>query len=99
MTSAKPGLLRRTWTRLMHALKSHIQPAFHIAAQRRLQLLEMQQLGDKRFLAVARVGEQTYLIGGGATSIVLLAELDRTVRPLSTPQELAPHRDLAMGAS
>ena len=83
------GWLHRTWTRLVTALKPWVRPALRLAAGRRLQLIEMQQLGDKRFLAIARVGEQTYLIGGGATSIVLLAELDRTVRPLAAPRELS----------
>lgn len=76
-----------------------MKPAFRFTAQRRLQLLEVQQLGDKRFLAVARVGEQTYLIGGGTSSIALLAELDRSVHPLSAPQELDTSRNLAAEAS
>jgi len=43
---------------------------------RKLQLLEIQQLGEKRFIAIARVGKQKFLIGGAATSVSLLAEID-----------------------
>jgi hypothetical protein len=42
---------------------------------RKLQLLEIQQLGEKRFVAIVRVGKQKFLIGGAATSVSLLAEI------------------------
>lgn len=44
--------------------------------RRTLQLLEMQPLGEKRFVALVRVGKQEFLIGGAASSVSLLAELD-----------------------
>jgi hypothetical protein len=43
--------------------------------RRNLQLLEIQQLGEKRFVAIVRVGKQKFLIGGAATSVSLLAEI------------------------
>lgn len=43
--------------------------------RRKLQLLEMQQLGDKRFVAIVRVGKQKFLIGGATGSVSLLAEI------------------------
>lgn len=45
------------------------------ATRRKLQLLEIQQLGEKRFVAIVRVGKQKFLIGGAATSVSLLAEI------------------------
>jgi hypothetical protein len=42
----------------------------------KLQLLELQQLGEKRFVAIVRVGKQKFLIGGAATSVSLLAEIN-----------------------
>jgi flagellar biogenesis protein FliO len=42
----------------------------------KLQLLEIQQLGEKRFIAMVCVGKQKFLIGGAATSVALLAEID-----------------------
>jgi Flagellar biosynthesis protein, FliO len=44
--------------------------------RRKRQLLEMQQLGEKRFVVIVRVGKQQFLIGGAATSVSLLAEID-----------------------
>jgi hypothetical protein len=43
--------------------------------QRKLHLLEIQQLGEKRFVAIVRVGKQKFLIGGAASSVSLLAEV------------------------
>lgn len=57
--------------------------------QRKLQLLEIQQLGEKRFVAIVRVGKQKFLIGGAASSVSLLAEIGTqratviAARPLS----------------
>jgi hypothetical protein len=45
-------------------------------SDRRLKLLEIQQFGEKRFLAIARVGKQEFLIGGAASSVSLLAEIN-----------------------
>jgi hypothetical protein len=44
--------------------------------RRKLELLEIQQLGEKRFVAIVRVGKQKFLIGGAAASVSLLAEID-----------------------
>ena len=46
------------------------------STRRKLQLLEIQQLGEKRFVAIVRVGKQRFLIGGAATSVALLAEIN-----------------------
>lgn len=46
------------------------------STRRKLQLLEIQQLGEKRFVAIVRVGKQRFLIGGAATSVSLLAEIN-----------------------
>jgi len=60
---------------------------------KKLELREIQQLGEKRFVAIVRVGEQKFLIGGAATSVSLLAEIDAgkttviAARPLG--QEMA----------
>jgi hypothetical protein len=43
--------------------------------RRKLQLLEIQPLGEKRFVALVRAGRQKFLIGGAASSVALLAEL------------------------
>ena len=57
-----------------------IQPLGKLFLKRRgrgckLELQEIQQLGEKRFVAIVRVGKQKFLIGGAAASVSLLAEI------------------------
>jgi hypothetical protein len=56
--------------------------------QHKLALLELQQLGEKRFLAIVRVGRQKFLIGGAATSVSLLAEIDSHHATVIAPRPL-----------
>ena len=44
-------------------------------AKRRLQTLETVSLGDKRFIALVRVDDRQFLIGGAPSSVGLLTEL------------------------
>ncbi len=43
--------------------------------KRRLRLAESLSLGEKRFVAIVQVGEQSFLIGGSQQSVSLLAQL------------------------
>jgi hypothetical protein len=43
---------------------------------RRLQVAATVSLGEKRFVAVIQIDELQFLIGGGATNVALLAQLD-----------------------
>jgi hypothetical protein len=54
----------------------------------KLQLLEIQQLGEKRFIAMVRVGKQKFLIGGAAASVSLLAEIDSRKTTVISPRPL-----------
>ena len=45
---------------------------------RRIHVAATASLGDKRFVAVIKVDDAEFLVGWGATSIVLLAHLDDT---------------------
>jgi hypothetical protein len=56
--------------------------------RRKLELLEIQQLGEKRFVAIVRVGKQKFLIGGAATSVSLLAEINAQRATVITPRPL-----------
>jgi len=56
--------------------------------RRKLQLLEMQQLGEKRFVAIMRVGRQKFLIGGAASSVLLLAEIGLNKTTVLAPRPL-----------
>jgi hypothetical protein len=59
---------------------------------RKLQLLELQQLGEKRFVAIVRVGKQKFLIGGAATSVSLLAEIEAQRAKVIAPRPLGQER-------
>ena len=70
-SAGKPSGMGRLWSRLSlawHGLETRRQ-------QRRLRLLESVALGEKRFVAVVQFETQQFLIGGGATSVCLLARL------------------------
>lgn len=55
---------------------------------RTLQLVEMQSLGEKRFVAVLRVGGQRFLIGGAAGSVQMLGEVGETATTVIPPRPL-----------
>jgi hypothetical protein len=60
---------------------------------RKLKVLELQQLGEKRFIAVVRVGRQKFLIGGASSSVSLLAEIGPRTTTVLAPRPL--HQDRA----
>ncbi|PSH03165.1 MAG: hypothetical protein CXZ00_13425 [Acidobacteria bacterium] len=79
--------------RLYNLLIKNIQQFFRQflrrrSKQRKLALLEIQQLGEKRFIAIVRVGKQKFLIGGAATSVSLLAEINAHNATLIPPRPL-----------
>jgi hypothetical protein len=77
MPLPSPGARARVCTWLSQAIQRLAKRFLHRRATRRkLQLLEIQQLGEKRFVAIVRVGKQRFLIGGAATSVSLLAEIN-----------------------
>ena len=59
---------------------------------RRLQVTETVSLGDKRFVAVIQVDGHQYLVGGGATNISLLAQLNsgEAFRSVLTAASIVP---------
>ncbi len=63
------GLLTRTlnWVRERQSARS---------SSRRLQVAATVSLGDKRFVAVIHVDGLQFLVGGGATNVALLAQLN-----------------------
>ena len=63
------GLLSRAWGWLQarHVVRSSF---------RRLRVAETVSLGEKRFVAVVQVDGRHFLLAGGPTNIVLLAQLD-----------------------
>ena len=64
------GLLTRAWRWIRARRISR-------SSTRRLQVDASVSLGEKRFVAVIQVDGHQFLIGGGATNVVLLAKLGR----------------------
>jgi flagellar biogenesis protein FliO len=66
---SRTGLVSRAWgwLKARHVVRSNI---------RRLRVAETVSLGEKRFVAVVEVDGRHFLLAGGPTNIVLLAQLD-----------------------
>jgi hypothetical protein len=63
------GLLSRAWKWFRARQAAH-------ASTKRLQVAASVSLGEKRFVAVIQVDGLQFLVGGGATSVALLAQLN-----------------------
>jgi hypothetical protein len=61
--------ISRSWKYLRTQQVAH-------ASSKRLQVAETVSLGEKRFVAVIQVDGREFLVGGGATNVALLAQLD-----------------------
>jgi hypothetical protein len=63
------GMISRSWKyiRAQQVVRSN---------SKRLQVAETISLGEKRFVAVIRVDGREFLVGGGATNVALLTQLD-----------------------
>jgi hypothetical protein len=62
------GALIRGW--------SWLNSKYKTSAAKRLRLSEVVQLGDKRFVALVKVEDREFLIGGGASGLSLLSPLE-----------------------
>jgi hypothetical protein len=67
---AKPGsgLLGHVWSR--------IRAKYVLSATKRLRVSELVSLGEKRFVAVVCVEGREFLVGGGASGVSLLTQLE-----------------------
>lgn len=89
----QPGLPARLYALLLQGIEQLTGLLRKQRRQRRkLQLLELQQLGEKRFVAIVRVGKQKFLIGGAATSVNLLAEIEAQRAKVIAPRPLGQER-------
>jgi hypothetical protein len=79
-----PSRLATLYARCLQSIQQLRQRLLKPRGRRKLDLLEIQQLGDKRFIAIIRVDKQRFLIAGAAGSVSLLAEF--------TPQRAATKR-------
>jgi flagellar biogenesis protein FliO len=68
------GSSREFFQRIRHWLSTGRRP-WGARRQRQLRLCENLALGERRFLSVVECGQQKFLLGGSANSLVVLAEL------------------------
>jgi flagellar biogenesis protein FliO len=90
------GLLSRAWEWMQERQRAR-------SNTRRLRVAETVSLGDKRFVAVVEVDGRHFLLAGGPTNIVLLAQLDnkepfeavlrKTMKPPAKRKQPAKHFD------
>jgi hypothetical protein len=87
-----PPVAVRIYSLLLQAAQRITNQFFKVNRKRKLQLLEIQQLGEKRFVGIVRVGRQKFLIGGAATSVSLLAEIHAQGATVIAPRPLDQER-------
>jgi hypothetical protein len=60
---------------------SWLHSKYKKSASKRLRLSEVVSLGDKRFVALVKVEDREFLVGGAASGLSLLAQLEKTSEP------------------
>ena len=75
-TSLARKRLRIQGTPLLARAWGWLQKQHAFSAKKQLRVCETVSLGEKRFVALVQVENQKFLIGGGASSVSLLAELE-----------------------
>ncbi len=63
------GLLSRIWGWFKARQLAH-------SSDRRLRVAASASLGEKRFVALIQIDDQQFLVGGGSTNVVLLAQVN-----------------------
>ena len=87
-SAPQTGLPARLYALFLQGIEQLSGLSANKPRRRKLQLLELQQLGEKRFVAIVRVGKQKFLIGGAATSVTLLAEIEAQRAKVIAPRPL-----------
>jgi len=86
--AAPSQIAARIHNSLLRIVQRLAKPFMQHRRRRRLELLEIQQLGEKRFVAIVRVGRQKFLISGAASVVTLLAEISPRKTTLMSPRPL-----------
>ncbi len=79
LDTAKPDFLSRA----LSWLRGDVPPS------KQLRLVETVPLGEKRFVAIIHAEGHKYLVGGGASGVVLLTQLDGPQEPSGDPHSFA----------
>ena len=77
---AQPGTLSRAF--------SWLQKRYALRPTKQLRVAETVSLGEKRFVAILHVEDRKFLIGGGASNVSLLTQLDAITESAAASQPL-----------
>ena len=73
-----PGMMQSAW--------SWLHRKYALTGTKRLRVAETVSLGEKRFVALVRVEDCEFLIGGGTSGVSLLTQLGKTPATANVPQ-------------
>jgi hypothetical protein len=82
---AHPGQPKRTGSRVLAHIRTWLQAKYSLSSTKRLRVMEMVPLGEKRFLAVVSVEGREFLIGGGASGVSVVTQLEGALGAASAP--------------
>lgn len=80
VTETRPGTFSRVF--------SWLQKRYTLRPTKQLRVSETVSLGEKRFVAILHVEDRKFLIGGGASSVSLLTQLDAMAESAGSSEPL-----------
>jgi Flagellar biosynthesis protein, FliO len=83
LRESEPG--RPRFSVLGHAW-SWVHTKYALTATKRMRVVETLPLGEKRFVALVRVEDREFLVGGGTSGVSLLAQLETVPDPVDALQ-------------
>jgi hypothetical protein len=75
-TLSQSGQPQRAGSRVLAHIWSWLHAKYTLSSEKRLRVMEMVPLGEKRFLAVVSVEGREFLIGGGASGVSVVTQLE-----------------------
>jgi Flagellar biosynthesis protein, FliO len=76
----------RPGSRVLAHLWSWLHAKYSLSSTKRLRVMEMVPLGEKRFLAVVSVEGREFLIGGGASGVSVVTQLEGALETAGAPR-------------
>jgi hypothetical protein len=83
---SQAGQPQRTGSRVLAHLWSWLHAKYTLSSTKRLRVMEMVPLGEKRFLAVVSVEGREFLIGGGASGVSVVTQLEGALETAAAPR-------------
>lgn len=72
---------RKAFNRAFNHIRRLGNGVLSVHNSRRLKVLETVSLGEKRFVSILQIDGEEFLLGGSASSVVVLAKLDGPILP------------------